>query len=204
MVGLVADGTLSRGLAKDVLRECLSEPKRPRQVVAERGLAQVSDEGALGALVDEIVAASPDEVARYVAGDAKTRKSLRGFFVGEVMRATANKANARRSRRATIAATEAAVSAAGQKSKRVNVTCPSSAGVRPMRAARQRAALNVTAAKTMQHAASIHCNAFDQNVKLAPGSTAGSANAGSAPGGYSSKKSRYGSLPCRMFSPYVW
>ena len=41
------------------------------------------------------MAASPDEVARYVAGDAKTRKSLRGFFVGEVMRATANKANPR-------------------------------------------------------------------------------------------------------------
>ena len=107
-------------------------------------------------------------------------------------------------RRATIAANAAAVSAAGQKSKRVNVTCPSSAGVKPMRAARQRLVRNVSATKTMQHVASSHCNAFDQNVKLAPGSTAGSANAGSAPGGYSSKKSRYGSLPCRMFSPYVW
>jgi aspartyl-tRNA(Asn)/glutamyl-tRNA(Gln) amidotransferase subunit B len=93
LVGLVADGTLSRSLAKDVLRECLSEPKRPRQVVAERGLAQVSDEGELGALIDEIVAASADEVTRYRAGDDKTRNKLRQYFKGQVMRATQGKAN---------------------------------------------------------------------------------------------------------------
>ena len=49
LIGLVADGTLSRNLAKDVLAECLREPKRPKPVVDERGLAQVSDEGELGA-----------------------------------------------------------------------------------------------------------------------------------------------------------
>ena len=63
LVGLVADGTLSRNQAKDVLAECLREPKRPKQVVAERGLAQVSDEGALGAVVDEVFAANADVVA---------------------------------------------------------------------------------------------------------------------------------------------
>ena len=58
LVDLVADGTLSRGQAKDVLAECLAEPKRPKQVVEERGLAQVSDEGELGAVVDGILAAN--------------------------------------------------------------------------------------------------------------------------------------------------
>jgi aspartyl-tRNA(Asn)/glutamyl-tRNA(Gln) amidotransferase subunit B len=93
LIGLVADGTLSRNLAKDVLDECLREPKRPRAVVEERGLAQVSDEGELAALLDGIVADNPDEVARYHAGDDKTRKKLRGFFIGQAMQATQNKAN---------------------------------------------------------------------------------------------------------------
>ena len=57
-------GTLSRSLAKDVLDECLREPKRPKQVVEERGLAQVSDEGELGAVIDEVLAANADAVER--------------------------------------------------------------------------------------------------------------------------------------------
>ncbi|HYV59718.1 MAG TPA: Asp-tRNA(Asn)/Glu-tRNA(Gln) amidotransferase subunit GatB [Acidimicrobiia bacterium] len=93
LVGLVADGTLSRNLAKDVLAECLREPKRPKQVVEERGLAQVSDEDELTSVVDEIVAAHPDVVDDYRAGDDKARKKKRGFLFGEVMRATDRKAN---------------------------------------------------------------------------------------------------------------
>ena len=93
LIGLVADETLSRNLAKDVLDECLREPKRPKQVVEERGLAQVSDEDELGALIDGIVADNPDEVERYRAGDDKAKKKLRGFFIGSAMRATQNKAN---------------------------------------------------------------------------------------------------------------
>ena len=84
LVGLVADGTLSRSLAKDVLDECLREPKRPKQVVDERGLAQVSDEGELGAVVDEVLAANADAVEEYRAGDDKVRKKKRGFLMGEV------------------------------------------------------------------------------------------------------------------------
>jgi aspartyl-tRNA(Asn)/glutamyl-tRNA(Gln) amidotransferase subunit B len=93
LIGLVADGTLSRNLAKDVLDECLREPKRPRAVVEERGLAQVSDEGELAALIDGIVADNPDEVERYRTGDDKAKKKLRGFFIGSAMKATNNKAN---------------------------------------------------------------------------------------------------------------
>ncbi len=93
LVGLVADGTLSRNLAQDVLDECLREPKRPRDVVEERGLAQVSDEGELASVIDRILAEHPDEAASYRAGDDKAKKKLWGFFMGNAMRATQNKAN---------------------------------------------------------------------------------------------------------------
>jgi len=93
LVGLVAGGTISRNQAKEVLDECLRAPKRPKQVVAERGLEQVSDEGALGAVLDEILAAHPDEVAAHRAGDEKVRKRKRGFFMGEAMRAMRGQGN---------------------------------------------------------------------------------------------------------------
>ncbi|MFI5046993.1 MAG: Asp-tRNA(Asn)/Glu-tRNA(Gln) amidotransferase subunit GatB [Acidimicrobiia bacterium] len=94
LVGLVAAGTISRNQAKDVLAECLAEAKRPKQVVAERGLEQVSDEVALAVVVAEIIAANPDDVAQYRAGDDKLRKKKRGFFMGELMKATQGRANA--------------------------------------------------------------------------------------------------------------
>jgi aspartyl-tRNA(Asn)/glutamyl-tRNA(Gln) amidotransferase subunit B len=93
LIGLVEDKTLSGRLAKEVLAACLREPKRPKQVVEERGLAQVSDEGQLGKLLDGIIADNPDEAERYRTGDDKARKKLRGFFVGEAMKATQGKAN---------------------------------------------------------------------------------------------------------------
>jgi aspartyl-tRNA(Asn)/glutamyl-tRNA(Gln) amidotransferase subunit B len=95
LVGLVADGTLSRRQAKDVLDECLREPKRPRQVVAERGLAQVSDEAELAGAVDGVVAAHPDEVTAYRGGDEKERAKKLGFLMGEAMRATGGQGNPR-------------------------------------------------------------------------------------------------------------
>ena len=76
-----------------MLAECLREPKRPKQVVEERGLAQVSDEGELASIVDEIIAAHPDVVADYRAGDDKVRKKKRGFLMGEAMKATKNQGN---------------------------------------------------------------------------------------------------------------
>ena len=60
-----------------------------RQIVAEKGLSQVSDSAALEAEIDKIITANPDEVARYKTGNRK----LMGFFVGQVMKATQGKAN---------------------------------------------------------------------------------------------------------------
>jgi aspartyl-tRNA(Asn)/glutamyl-tRNA(Gln) amidotransferase subunit B len=93
LVELVADGTLSRKQAKDVLDEALREPKRPKQIVEERGLAQVSDEGELGGVIDAILAANAPEVEAYRAGDDKARKKKRGFFMGEAMKATQGQGN---------------------------------------------------------------------------------------------------------------
>ena len=70
-----------------MLAESLREEKWPRDIVEERGLAQVSDEGALAAVVDEVLAANADAVAEYRAGDDKTQKKKRGFLFGQIMRA---------------------------------------------------------------------------------------------------------------------
>ena len=88
LIGLVGDGTLNRKLATEVLDVALAESKRPKQIVEERGLAQVSDAGALGALVDDILAANADAVAEYRAGDDKVKKKKRGFLMGEAMKAS--------------------------------------------------------------------------------------------------------------------
>ncbi|HLF41154.1 MAG TPA: Asp-tRNA(Asn)/Glu-tRNA(Gln) amidotransferase GatCAB subunit B, partial [Acidimicrobiia bacterium] len=93
LVALVADGTLSRPLAKEVLGAALAGEGTPRQVVDARGLAQVSDESALVAMVDAVLAANPAEAERYRAGDDKDRKKLRGFFMGKVMAESRGRGN---------------------------------------------------------------------------------------------------------------
>jgi len=93
LVGLVDAGLISRNQAKDVLGECLTEPKRPKQVVEERGLSQVSDTGELGAVVDQILAANAATVAEYRAGDDKVRKKKRSFLMGEAMKALKGQGN---------------------------------------------------------------------------------------------------------------
>ncbi|HLM17867.1 MAG TPA: Asp-tRNA(Asn)/Glu-tRNA(Gln) amidotransferase subunit GatB [Acidimicrobiia bacterium] len=93
LVGLVAAGTISRSQAKDVLAECLSEPKRPKQVVEERGISQVSDAGELEEVVDRVLGDHADALADYRDGDDKARKKKRGFLMGEVMKALQGRGN---------------------------------------------------------------------------------------------------------------
>jgi aspartyl-tRNA(Asn)/glutamyl-tRNA(Gln) amidotransferase subunit B len=82
-------GTIGGPGARQVLEEVFRTGADPAAVVRDRGLTQVSDESALEAAVDRVLAASPAEVARYRAGNAK----LIGFFVGQVMKASKGKAN---------------------------------------------------------------------------------------------------------------
>ena len=91
LLHLKAGGRISGSAAKDVL-EIMAETGRPAaDIVAERGLEQVSDETALAGEIDAIVAAHPDEVAAYRGG----KEGLLGFFVGQVMRRTKGRANPR-------------------------------------------------------------------------------------------------------------
>ena len=78
---------------EQVLAECLSEAKRPQQVVEARGLSQVSDVGELEAVVDQVLADHADVVADYRAGDDKMRKKKRGALMGMVMQALLGSGN---------------------------------------------------------------------------------------------------------------
>jgi aspartyl-tRNA(Asn)/glutamyl-tRNA(Gln) amidotransferase subunit B len=94
LVGLVTSGAISRQQAKDVLAESLREEKWPRTIVEDRGLRQVSDEGAIAAVVDRVLAANPGIVDEYRAGDEATRKKKRGFVMGPIMRELKGQGNA--------------------------------------------------------------------------------------------------------------
>jgi aspartyl-tRNA(Asn)/glutamyl-tRNA(Gln) amidotransferase subunit B len=75
--------------AKQVVEEVFRTGADPAEVVREKGLAQVSDEGAIESAVDRVLAASPSEVERYRGGN----KKLLGFFVGQVMKEMKGKGN---------------------------------------------------------------------------------------------------------------
>jgi len=89
LLRLVADGTLSGTLAKQVFELMLETGQDPGRIVEERGLKQTSDTGAIEAAIAEVLAANQDKVAEFRAGKDK----LFGFFVGQVMKAMAGKAN---------------------------------------------------------------------------------------------------------------
>jgi aspartyl-tRNA(Asn)/glutamyl-tRNA(Gln) amidotransferase subunit B len=88
ILDLMADGTISGKIAKDVFEIVWNEGGDPRAIVEARGLKQVTDVSALETLVDDIVAKNPDKV-----GDAKTNPKAIGWFVGQVMKASGGKAN---------------------------------------------------------------------------------------------------------------
>ena len=76
-------------MAKQVFEIMLETGEAPSKIVAERGLKQTSDTGAIDAEIDKILAANADKVAEYRAGKVQ----LFGFFVGQTMKAMAGKAN---------------------------------------------------------------------------------------------------------------
>jgi aspartyl-tRNA(Asn)/glutamyl-tRNA(Gln) amidotransferase subunit B len=89
MLKLVDGGTISGKIAKDVFSGMYSTGKDAEEIVKEKGLVQISDAGELERAVDEVLAASPDEINRFRGGEEK----LMGFFVGQVMKITKGKAN---------------------------------------------------------------------------------------------------------------
>ncbi len=89
MLQCIADNTISNSGAKEVFRTMWAEGGTADAIIEAKGLKQVSDSGAIEALVDEIIAANTDKVAEYRAG----RDKLFGFFVGLAMKASKGKAN---------------------------------------------------------------------------------------------------------------
>jgi glutaminyl-tRNA synthetase len=84
LVQLIADGSITRRIAQDVLAESLETGEDPSELVAQKGLKVVSDSGELEAILEGLMTQFADKVAAYRAG----RTGMAGFFVGQVMQAT--------------------------------------------------------------------------------------------------------------------
>ena len=89
LLTLVEKGTINQNTAKAVLGEMFQTGRAAAEIVAEKGLAQISDADELERVIDEVISANPDQVAEYRAG----KERLLGWFVGQVMKATRGKAN---------------------------------------------------------------------------------------------------------------
>ncbi|MDD4242408.1 MAG: Asp-tRNA(Asn)/Glu-tRNA(Gln) amidotransferase subunit GatB [Smithellaceae bacterium] len=89
MIKLIEEGTISGKMAKDVIADMYATGKAPQEIIAEKGLVQITDENELAGTIAAIIAANPKQLADYRGGKEK----LFGFFVGQVMKATQGKAN---------------------------------------------------------------------------------------------------------------
>jgi aspartyl-tRNA(Asn)/glutamyl-tRNA(Gln) amidotransferase subunit B len=88
LIAAVQEGKVNLNTAKKVFLDAYQHAKDPIDVIAERGLEQVSDDSAIAAIVDKVLAENPKEVERYRAGEEK----VFGFLIGQVMRATKGQA----------------------------------------------------------------------------------------------------------------
>ena len=89
LLDLMADGTISGRIAKEVFEAMVKTGEDPAVIVEAKGLRQVTDTGAIDGVVADVLAANADKVGEYKAG----RDKLFGFFVGQVMKAMAGKGN---------------------------------------------------------------------------------------------------------------
>ena len=89
LVDLITSNVINGKTAKEVFVIMTQTGENPEKIVEEKGLKQVTDTGAIEAVIDEVIAANPDNVAAYKAG----KVALMGWFVGQVMKASKGKAN---------------------------------------------------------------------------------------------------------------
>ncbi len=88
IIDLIKEGTISGKIAKDLFEIVWNEGGDPREIVEMRGMKQVTDTGAIEKAVDDVIAANPDKVEQV-----KSKPTMAGWFVGQVMKATGGKAN---------------------------------------------------------------------------------------------------------------
>jgi aspartyl-tRNA(Asn)/glutamyl-tRNA(Gln) amidotransferase subunit B len=89
LLDLIKSGEISAKIAKDVLDLMLSENKSAKKIVEEKGLKQVSNTGEIEKIISEVLAANPNQLTAYKAGEEK----LFGFFIGQIMKASKGQAN---------------------------------------------------------------------------------------------------------------
>jgi aspartyl-tRNA(Asn)/glutamyl-tRNA(Gln) amidotransferase subunit B len=89
LVMLIAEGKISGKLAKEIFPKMFAASEPPETVIEREGLVQISDEGALAAIIDQVMASNPKQVEQYRGG----KTAVKGFFVGQVMKATRGQAN---------------------------------------------------------------------------------------------------------------
>ena len=89
LVSLIDDGTISSKIGKQVVTELFENPDSPKKIIEKNGWVQISDEGAIKKVVEEVLANNPQSIADFKAGKDKAL----GFLVGQAMKATKGKAN---------------------------------------------------------------------------------------------------------------
>ncbi|GAB4218576.1 MAG: Asp-tRNA(Asn)/Glu-tRNA(Gln) amidotransferase subunit GatB [Synechococcales cyanobacterium] len=89
LIRLIEQGTISGKIAKDLLPDLLENGGSPAQLVADRGLTQISDASALETMIHEVIAANPEQLQQYRSGKTK----LFGYFVGQLMKKTQGRAD---------------------------------------------------------------------------------------------------------------
>jgi len=89
MIALIEDGTISGKIAKDVLATMFETGGDPKTIVEEKGLLQISDSDELTRIVHEVLEANPEQVEQFRAG----KDQVKGYLMGQVMKATKGKAN---------------------------------------------------------------------------------------------------------------
>jgi len=89
LIGLIAGGKLTGKLAKDIFPKMAAANEAPEAIMQREGLESISDEGALGKIIDEVIAANPKQVEQYKGG----KQQVIGFLVGQVMKASRGQAD---------------------------------------------------------------------------------------------------------------
>jgi len=89
----IKDNTISGKIAKGVFEAMWAGEGNADQIIADKGLKQVTDSGAIAALVNEVIASSTAQVENYRNADPDKRPKMLGYFVGQVMKASKGKAN---------------------------------------------------------------------------------------------------------------
>jgi aspartyl-tRNA(Asn)/glutamyl-tRNA(Gln) amidotransferase subunit B len=93
LVARIRDNTISGKIAKDVFAAMWAGEGSADAVIEAKGLKQITDTGAIEALVDEVLAANPGQVENYRAADPAKQPKMIGFFVGQIMKKSQGKAN---------------------------------------------------------------------------------------------------------------